>query len=670
MNRQQRRAGAKSNASALAVSRLQLGIAHFQAGRTADAEACFRQVLEEFPDYPDALHLLGYVAIATQRHAAGIELITRAIRHNPNNPEYYAHLGAGYSDLGRLQEALESYSSALKLRSNFPEVLRSRADVFAGLNRLEEALADYERAFSLKPDYVDAVSGAGMIVHRLGRHAEAETKFLHALRLHPQHLLTLIRRGALMRELKRFDEAVSNLTAAIALRSNVPEALHERGLVFIAIGRFAEAVSDLERAVSLKPGSAETYNDLGCALARTRQLEMAVENFRKALQIDPRHAGALNNLGFTLVDLNRPQEALGLLDQAIVISPGTSEFLNTKGVALSALGRFDEALGYFDRAIAADPGNAEAHLNIAINRLRLGDFQRGWSEYEWRWKCASQNLADRRFDKPLWLGAEPIAGKVVLLHNDQGLGDAMQFCRYVTRLSNLGAELILEIDSPLKDLLSRLPGISRCIAKGTPLPHFDFHCPLSSLPLAFSTTLDTIPSQVPYLPQASGEAARSLGPGKLPRIGLVWSGNASHTNDHNRSISFHQLLPLLGGVEAQFVSLQKDIRSEDEQLLRQRGDVLDLGPQLRDFSDTAAIVAQLDLVISVDTGVAHLAGGLGRPLWVLLPFIPDWRWLLDRDDSPWYPTARLFRQSAARDWAPVVAQVREALIERIARVAE
>jgi tetratricopeptide (TPR) repeat protein len=670
MNRQRGRTGAKSNASDLAVARLQSGIAHFQAGRTADAEACFRQVLEKFPTYPDALHLLGYVALATQRHAAGIDLISQAIRHNGDNPEYHAHLGAGYSDVGRLSEALASYTAALKLRSNFPAALRSRADVLARLNRLEEALADYERAFSLKPDYVDAVSAAGMILRRLGRHAEAETKFLHALRLDPQHLPTLILRGAMMRDLKRFDEAVSDLTAAIVLKRDVPEALHERGLMFLAIGRFAEAVLDLESAVALKPDFAEAYSDLGCALAKTLRLEMAVENFRKAIQIDPRHAGALNNLGFALVGLNRPQEALGLLDQAIVISPGTSEFLNTKGVALSALGRFDEALGYFDRAITADPGNAEAHLNIAINRLRLGDLKRGWTEYEWRWKCSSQNLADRRFDKPLWLGAEPIAGKVVLLHNDQGLGDALQFCRYVTQLRNLGAELILEIDGPLRELLSKLPGISLCIAKGARLPHFDFHCPLSSLPLAFSTTLDTIPSQVPYLPQLSGETARSLGSGRLPRIGLVWSGNASHTNDHNRSIPFNQLLPLLGGVEAQFVSLQKNTRSEDEHLLRQRSDVLDLGPELRDFSDTAAIVAQLDLVISVDTSVAHLAGGLGRPLWILLPFIPDWRWLLDRDDSPWYPTARLFRQSANSGWAPVVEQVRDALIDRIARAAQ
>jgi tetratricopeptide (TPR) repeat protein len=634
MSRRQLRTGDKSSASASVFSQLELGISHVQAGRAADAEACFRQVLEKFPTHPDALHLLGFVAIATRRDADGIELIKKAIRHNRNNPDYYAHLGAGYSNLGQHREAIESYTGALNLRSDFPGVLYSRANALARLNRLEEALADYERACSLKPDYIDAVNAAGMILHKLGRYAEAERKFVLALRLHPQHPLTLTLRGALMRDLKRFDEALSSLDAAIALRGDVPEALHERGLVFMAICKFAEAIADFERAAALKPDFAEAYSDLGCALFKTRQLEMAAKHFREALKIDPRHVAALINLGAVLVELARPHEGLGC----------------------------------FDRAITIDPDNAEAHVSNAINKLLVGDLQGGWIEFEWRRKYPSPNFVDRWFDKPLWLGAEPIAGRVVLLHNDQGLGDAMQFCRYVPLLKDRGAEIILEIDSPLRELFSRLPGLSLCLTKGDPLPTFDFHCPLTSLPLAFSTTLDTIPAEVPYLRRAAEEAGPQLGASKRPRIGLVWSGNPIHLNDHNRSLPFEKLLPLLDGVEADFVSLQKNPRPEDERWLRQRGDVLDLGPQLHDFSATAAVVAQLDLVISVDTSVVHLAGGLGRPLWILLPYVPDWRWLLDREDSPWYPTARLFRQTATRDWAGVVERVRDALVDRIARL--
>jgi tetratricopeptide (TPR) repeat protein len=636
MSRQEGRAGAKPNAGAAAVASLELGIAHIQAGRAADAEACFRNILEKFPADPDALHLLGFVAIATGRDAAGIELIGQAIRHNRSNPDYYAHLGAGHANLGQLQEAIESYTNALHLRNDAPAVLYSRANALARLNRLDEALTDYEHACSLKPDYVDAVNAAGMILHKLGRHAEAEGKFLLALRLSPRHPLTLTLRGALMRDLKRFDQAVADLTAAIALNGAVAEAYHERGLVFMAFNQFAEAVVDFERAVSLKPDFTEAYSDLGCALAKTGQFERAGENLHKAIAIDPRHVAGLNNLGSVLVELNQPHEALE----------------------------------YFDRAIAIDPGYAEAHLSKATSKLRLGDLQGGWIEYEWRWKCPSQNLVHRPFEKPLWLGAEPIAGKVVLLHNDQGLGDALQFCRYVPLLRDRGAEVILEIDNPLRALLSRLPGISLVIAKGDPLPSFDFHCALTSLPLAFSTTLDTIPAEVPYLPRPGEETGPRLGAGRRPRIGLVWCGNPNHLNDHNRSLRFAELLPLLDGVDAQFVSLQKNVRPEDELLLRQRGDVLDLGPQLRDFSATAAIIEQLDLVISVDTSVAHLAGGLGQPVWVLLPHIPDWRWLLDREDSPWYPTAQLFRQTATREWAPVVQRVRGALLDRIDRGCE
>jgi tetratricopeptide (TPR) repeat protein len=359
---------------------------------------------------------------------------------------------------------------------------------------------------------------------------------------------------------------------------------------------------------------------------------------------------------------------LACFDRVIAINARFAAAHTNQGTCLEGMARYGEALANYESALSIDPDEPETDWNLAVNRLRLGDLRRGWIESEWRWKCPSLNLGDRRFDKPVWLGAEPVAGKVVLLHNEQGLGDALQFCRYVPLFGIRGAEIILEIESPLQELFSRLPGISRCLAKGAQLPTFDFHCPLTSPPLAFSTTLDTIPSEVPYLPQASeGAGPQQLGPSERPRIGLVWSGNPNHTNDRNRSLPFRELLPLLDGVAAEFVSLQKNLRPEDEELLQQRNDVLDLGPAPRDFTDTAAVAQQLDLIISVDTSLVHLAGGLGRPLWILLPYIPEWRWLLDRDDSPWYPTARLFRQTAARDWAPVMERVQDALADWIAR---
>jgi hypothetical protein len=344
---------------------------------------------------------------------------------------------------------------------------------------------------------------------------------------------------------------------------------------------------------------------------------------------------------------------LACYDRTIALKPDYAQAYGNRGTCLEAMMRPDDAMSSYRDALAVSPDDAQAHWNLAVNRLRAGDFKTGWIESEWRWKCGALGLGQREFARPLWLGVEPIEGKTLLLHSDQGLGDALHFCRYAALVAARGARVILEIDPPLRELASSLEGVSEFVAKGEAPPDFDYHCPLGSLPLAFDTTLDTIPATVPYL--SVGKNARDwqarLGTRKLLRIGLVWSGNPNHANDHKRSIALETLLPL-SKVEAQFVSLQKDLRPGDAAILRERSDIVDVGPELESFSDTAALLQHLDLLISVDTSIAHLAGALGRPVWVFLPYLPDWRWLLDREDSPWYPTARLFRQTEAATWPP------------------
>jgi Tetratricopeptide repeat/Glycosyltransferase family 9 (heptosyltransferase) len=408
-------------------------------------------------------------------------------------------------------------------------------------------------------------------------------------------------------------------------------------------------------------------NNCGITLILLRRCEEALEILDRALSISPDLAELFNNKGNALKYLARFDEALANYDRAIVLRPDYAEARSNRGNCLDEMGRYAEALACYNDALALQPGHADTHWNIAVNRLRAGDLKTGWVENEWRWKIKSLQVKHRHFGQPLWIGAEPIDGKVLLLHNEQGLGDAIQFCRYVPLLAARGARIVLEIDGPLKELVSGLDGVSHSVVKGEALPDFDFHCPLTSLPLAFDTTLDTIPSTVPYIsagaPVADCGARLSQ---NLPRIGLVWSGNPIHNNDRNRSMPLESLLPLLD-VKAQFVSLQKDVRRSDEAVLRERSDILNLGAELRSFADTAALIGQLDLVISVDTSVAHLAGALGRPVWILLPYVPDWRWLLDRDDSPWYPTARLFRQSQTREWHSVVDRMQRALTEFVAR---
>jgi hypothetical protein len=313
------------------------------------------------------------------------------------------------------------------------------------------------------------------------------------------------------------------------------------------------------------------------------------------------------------------------------------------------------------------PEFPEAHWNAASLRLLTGDFDRGWAEYEWRWQHKTMALARRDFAQPLWRG-EPIEGKTILLHSEQGLGDAIQFCRYVPLVAARGAKVVLEVDKRLQELMTGLTGAAQVLSAGDVLPEFDLHCPLLSLPRAFHTRVETIPSVTPYLraaPQKLMKWKSRLEAIRGFRVGLIWSGNPAHHRDQVRTIELSALLPLLD-MEATFVSLQKDIRAADAIMLAGRKDIVHIADELVDFSDTAAVMAQLDLIISVDTSTVHLAGALARPVWILLPYLPDWRWLLDRDTSPWYPTARLFRQDETRGWDSVIPRVREALLEFIA----
>jgi hypothetical protein len=332
---------------------------------------------------------------------------------------------------------------------------------------------------------------------------------------------------------------------------------------------------------------------------------------------------------------------------------------------LLALRRFDEALSCYERAAGMRPDFAEAHFHEGCCRLLTGDFQRGWQKYEWRWLLADQRAEARRnFSQPLWTGVQDIAGKTLLLHAEQGFGDTIQFCRYLPLVVERGAKVILEVQPALAALMRTLPCPMQVIVKGEALPAFDLHCPLLSLPRAFGTELTTIPPTIPYL-CASAAAATNwrsrLDAMRRPRVGLAWSGSPTHKNDHNRSLALEPLLSALDGIEATTISLQREVRTADAAILLERSNLVRLGEELKDFSDTAALISNLDLVVSVDTAVAHLAGALAKPVWVLLSYNPDWRWLLDRDDSPWYPTARLFRQDESRAWDGVLGRLSSAL---------
>ena len=406
------------------------------------------------------------------------------------------------------------------------------------------------------------------------------------------------------------------------------------------------------------PRQVEILSALGVLCLQSGNIEEGISLLRKSLHINPTQPFALYNLGTEFQKSGNLEEALLCYDKSIKINPYDVEAHLNRGNTLKDLRRFNEALVAYDRAIALKPDFAPAYWNKSITKILLGDDLEGWKLYEWGWK-SSERGSIRKFSQPLWLGEELISGKTLLIHSEQGLGDAIQFCRYAPMVSALGARVILEVPSALVTLLSTLEGNITVIEKGGALPAFDLYCPVMSLPLAFKTALTSIPETTPYLRPDHDkllEWRRRLGEKTRPRIGLAWSGSLTHKNDRNRSIPLNVLEELLKR-PFEFHSLQKEIRPEDMNVLSRMQHIHSHQNDLKDFSDTASLAQEMDLVISVDTSVAHLAGALGIPAWVLLPHTPDYRWLLDRDDTPWYPNSTLFRQPSRGDWNSVIKAV-------------
>jgi tetratricopeptide (TPR) repeat protein len=646
-----------------------------QAGRLAEAEQTYNRILAIQPDHFDSLHLLGIVFHQRGEHAQALRHIDLALEINPNNIPALNSRGIALRELKRFEDALASYDRALKLLPDYAEALFGRGNALKELRRFEEALASYDRAVAVRPDYVQAHANRGDILNGLERFEEALASYDRAVAIHPDFADAHANRANVLHALKRFDEAMASHDRALALRPDLAEAHTNRGSTLHELMWFDEALESHDRALALRPDYTEAHYNRGNALHKLKRFAEALASYERALALRPDFVEALANRGVALHSLNRFEEALASYDRALAVRPGYAKAFVDQGDSLCELRRFEEALASYDRAIELRPDYAEAHGHEAMWRMLIGDFERGWQKLDWAWIAVRQRNAKRSFSQPQLFGSHELEGKTVLLHAEQGFGDMIQFCRYVPLVAERGARVILEVYEPLRALMSTLPGVAQIVTAATPpgvaqtvttgepLPDFDLHCPLLSLPLALGAGSATILSQTPYLraaPQAVMDWNDRLGPRRRPRIGLAWSGRPSHDNDHNRSIRLSSFLPLLAGFDATYVSLLQDVREEDAPVL-QGSDVVHFGKELTTYADTAALIANLDLVISVDTSVAHLAGALAKPLWLLLPFTPDWRWLLDRDDSPWYPTARLFRQDETRRWDSVMARVQAAL---------
>jgi tetratricopeptide (TPR) repeat protein len=524
------------------------------AGRLAEAEAIYRQILAARPDYPDALHLMGVLAFQVGRIGDGLELIGRAIAIDPKIPPYYCNLGQVLFAAGRFDDAIAACRKALELRPDYAEALNNLGTALQAKGQLADALAAYRRATEIRPD---------------------------------------------------FSEAHHNLGTAL-LQNRQPE----------------EALACERVALMLRPAYPDAYNGLGNALKARGELDSAAAAYRQALALRSPYVEAENNLGN----------------------------------ALREMGRLDEAAQQYRRTITLKPDLASAHFNLAATLLLQGNFEQGWPEHEWRWGVGELIGYEQKFTQPMWDGGD-LSGRTILLHAEQGFGDTIQFVRYAQLVKQRSGRVILAVPTELRRLMQGIAGVDQLIAHRDQRPDFDVHCPLLSLPLVMKTRLETIPAPIPYLRadrQLSSRWRQRLSGDDSVKVGLAWAGRPTHVHDHLRSIATALLSPLVEVPNATFVSLQKG--RTDASL-----PILDWTAELHDFADTAALIDNLDLVISVDSAMAHLAGAMGKPVWMLLQFIPDWRWLLDRSDSPWYPTMRIFRQPKRADWGGPLAQVIEEL---------
>ncbi len=680
----------------------------YQSGRLHEASTLCQQVLQSQPRHFAALNLLGVIAARSNLLEQAVELFTKATRIDRKSAATHNNLGNAQQSLRQYAAAVASYDKAIALKRDYVDAHTNRGHALRALLKHAEALASYEKAIKLDPrsasahysrgnalcdlgqhsraiacydnavalkaDYVDAHYNRGNALLVLKQYTAAVASYDRAIALKSDHADAYYNRGNALVELKQYTAAVASYDEAIALKRDYREAWHNRGKALCELRQFDAAIASYDTAIAHGANRADAYCDIGFALQQLDQLDAALEKFAQAISIQPAHAQAYTNQGVVFLQLNHLEAALEKFDRAISIDPTHAQAYTNQGVVFLRFNHLEAALASYDKAIALKPDFVPAYQNRGHTRLLAGDYTNGWADHEHRLKSELFISVRRDFRLPRWDGAGSIAGKTILLHSEQGLGDTLQFCRYTKLVADLGARVILEVQTPLQSLLGSLEGVAEVLPYGAALPEFDFHCSLMSLPFAFKTTLPTIPAQIPYL-HADGTKVsywrEKVGEKRKPRVGLVWSGGFRPDHPELRFVNNRRNIPLkklaqLYLPDVEFYTLQKGQPAESE-LADLSSDEwggpkpLDYTNLLNDFSDTAALIESLDLIIAVDTSTAHLAAALGKPVWLLNRFDTCWRWLLDRTDSPWYPTIRIYRQPEAGDWDGVIETVKSDL---------
>lgn len=599
---------------------------HYHAGNLAEAEATYRHIVQQDPRQVEALFWLALLADQAGRTQDSVNYYEQVLAIQPNSAEAHGNLGSVLLKVGKVKEAIAHHRRALALMPDNAKAYYNLAIALYEQKQDQEAIDLYQQAIALQSDYANAHHNLGMALYRQAQPEEAIACYRQAVQLEPNH-------------------ASAHNSLAVALYQQ---------------NKLDEAIEHYQQAIALHPGYVNAHDNLGIALKQQGKLEEAATHFQQAIAFNPSYANAYINLGNAMRELGRFNEAISYCQESIRLQPSNADAHNTYGCVLVDLARFEDAIACFEDAVRLRPDFADAHLNMGIILLQIGQFRRGFEEYHWRWK--TKQCPDLRYTQALWTG-ENLNGKVILLTAEQGFGDTIQFARYAPMVAARGGEVIIACQKPLLRLLSTISGVSRCVDRDKDNIDIHTHAPLLELPYILGTTTDTIPANVPYLSPPSQSSIRlEVPPNTQLKIGIVWATNPSNSTSGKRSCSLSHFLSLLEVPGIALYSLQKEQPATDRDLLDSTPRLQDLQEQLTDFADTACAIAQLDLIITVDTAVAHLAGALGKPTWTLLPHIADWRWMRDRDDNPWYPTMRLFRQNQPADWDGVMQQVRQALI--------
>lgn len=567
---------------------------------------------------------------------------------------YFLSVALQHHQAGRLREAEQGYRQVLQANPGHAFAMHNLGIIAGQIGNYPAGIELLRRAITLNPSWPEARANLGKMLTDAGQLDAAADACRQAIAINSNCAEAHNNLGVIFRLQRRIDESIASARQAIAIRPHYPEAFTNLSASLVERGEFAAAIAAAQQAIALSPQYAEAHNNLGHALKAAGKLEEAVVAYRQAIQLNPQLSEAHYNLGVIFADTDRLDEAISQFRRAIELKPNFADAHYNLANAFQARAQYDEALNHYRSALAIQPDHKEARYALGTLRLLRGEFAQGWPEFEWRSKL--RYVRPPELPQPRWDGS-PLNGRTILLHADFGHGDSIQFVRYWPLVQAKGGQVIVHCHPSLKRFFQISIPSCQIIGHGEPLPPFDCHYTLMSLPHIFATDLSSIPS-APYLhadPQDIAVWQNRITQIPHPRVGLVWQGNFQHINDRNRSIPLSLLEPLAQIADINFINLQKGPAADA--IKTSPIPLTDFTPDLHDFADTAALISNLDLVIAVDTALAHLTGSLGKPVWTLLPLVPDWRWMLDRPDCPWYPTMRLFRQRSRGDWPGVIENV-------------